>query len=719
LFRGIPLGTAAAPSIAIEGDENTGIYSPGADQVAISTNGGGRLFIDSSGRVNIGTTSEPRRLHVSNGYSAATSLDGSLVQLISNNGSTGDYAGLGILGGNTGGSFIHFGDTDDAGVGRIGYFHSDNSFRINTNGGERLRLTSTGALNFVGAGSAGSTQAVSFNGSAPVNSLVIDSSGRVGLGTGSPEAPLSIKAENSDALTLNFSNSAVVPAFRLINGLGTAAGCVDGWKINYRPSYASGSGSGADKTAIQLINTHSRNDADLALLPSGGRVGIGNTAPGNINSNTDDLVIGAGSSDRGITLYTGSTSAGYLAFTDTGDTTNQGWFGYSHTDNALLFGANSSERARIDSSGRLLVGTSSSRTVHGDHTPQIQLEGTTYQGSTLSIINNGNNEFGAYIFLGKARGGSIGSNTIVNNGDSLGQIRFSGSDGVGDFSVGALVEAKVDGTPGSGDLPTRLEFSTTADGASSPTERMRINSVGSIKQQGASSSLESATGDFNEVNIHNTVTTVLLQRATNSSFASSVSVLKAVRAASSSYNFLVADSDSSGSSDTEFKLRGDGQAYADGSWNGGGADYAEYFEWSDGNPDEDDRRGISVVLDGNQIRPAEDGEDPIGVISGNPSVVGDAAWNKWSGKYLRDDYGTYILEDYEVVNDEGETVIQQRRKLNPAYDPDQEYVNREDRPEWDCVGLMGKLRIRKDQPTGSRWIKMRDISDSVEEWLVR
>jgi hypothetical protein len=32
---------------------------------------------------------------------------------------------------------------------------------------------------------------------------------------------------------------------------------------------------------------------------------------------------------------------------------------------------------------------------------------------------------------------------------------------------------------------------------------------------------------------------------------------------------------------------------------------------------------------------------------------------------------------------------------------------------------MGKLRIRKGQPTGSRWIKMRDVSATVEEWLVR
>ena len=195
------------------------------------------------------------------------------------------------------------------------------------------------------------------------------------------------------------------------------------------------------------------------------------------------------------------------------------------------------------------------------------------------------------------------------------------------------------------------------------------------------------------------------------------------RSGSSVYDFARYFSDrrydASSGGDQEFRLRGDGNAYADGSWSGGGADYAEYFEWSDSNTSAEDRRGISVVLDGDKIREAVAGEDPIGVISGNPSVVGDAAWNKWNGKYLRDDFGTYIQEDYEVEDEDGNTVVQQRRKLNPDYNPDTEYVSREDRPEWDCVGLMGKLRIRKGQVTGARWIKMRDVSDTVEEWLVR
>ena len=53
----VPLGTAAAPSIAFTGDINTGIYSPGADQIAISIGGTVKTTVDSSGRLLLGTSS--------------------------------------------------------------------------------------------------------------------------------------------------------------------------------------------------------------------------------------------------------------------------------------------------------------------------------------------------------------------------------------------------------------------------------------------------------------------------------------------------------------------------------------------------------------------------------------------------------------------------------------------------------------------------------------
>jgi len=179
------------------------------------------------------------------------------------------------------------------------------------------------------------------------------------------------------------------------------------------------------------------------------------------------------------------------------------------------------------------------------------------------------------------------------------------------------------------------------------------------------------------------------------------------RTADPSFSFFFARSNGSNSPDIEFNLRGDGNGYADGSWNANGADYAELFEWLDGNPDREDRVGRTVVLVGDKIRIAVAGEEPVGVISANPSVLGNAGWNAWQGKYLRDAFGRIEKDE------EGNPV------LNPAFDPELEYTPREERPEWSPVGLTGRLRVWEGQPTGSRWIKLNDINANVEEWLVR
>jgi len=191
-------------------------------------------------------------------------------------------------------------------------------------------------------------------------------------------------------------------------------------------------------------------------------------------------------------------------------------------------------------------------------------------------------------------------------------------------------------------------------------------------------------------------------------------------AVASSFN-SVSIIDGTSTSNMLFRFRSNGNGTCDGSWTGGGADYAEYFEWADGNLNNEDRRGISVVLDGEKIRLAVDGDLPIGVISGRPAVVGDGDINKWKYKYLRDVYGSYIREidpklDQTNLPDNNDGM---RNKQNPNYDNSQTYISREERQEWDTVGLMGKLRIRKGQPVAPTWIKMRDISDEVEEWLVK
>lgn len=89
--------------------------------------------------------------------------------------------------------------------------------------------------------------------------------------------------------------------------------------------------------------------------------------------------------------------------------------------------------------------------------------------------------------FGKSRSGTNGSlGGIVVNGDDLGNILFSGDDGAS-FRQAASIKAEVDGTPGINDMPGRLVFSTTSDGASTLTERMRISSSGAVGIAGAPS----------------------------------------------------------------------------------------------------------------------------------------------------------------------------------------------------------------------------------------
>tara|TARA_R110001592_G_scaffold95960_1_gene275954 strand:- start:68 stop:1150 length:1083 start_codon:yes stop_codon:yes gene_type:complete len=82
--------------------------------------------------------------------------------------------------------------------------------------------------------------------------------------------------------------------------------------------------------------------------------------------------------------------------------------------------------------------------------------------------------------MSKSRDNTLNGNTIIQDDDVLGAITFTGADGVDRNSIAAEITAVVDGTPGENDMPGRLIFLTTADGANTTTERMRITSGGNI-----------------------------------------------------------------------------------------------------------------------------------------------------------------------------------------------------------------------------------------------
>jgi hypothetical protein len=133
---------------------------------------------------------------------------------------------------------------------------------------------------------------------------------------------------------------------------------------------------------------------------------------------------------------------------------------YSPGADQLAVATNGVGRITVDSSGRLLVGTSTGFSL-GDQAQygKIQIVGNTFQAFGQGIIAIGRGEAAANI----------------TTDEKIGDVVFCDSQG-GQF---AQITAFADGTAGSS-YPGRLVFSTTADGASSPTERMRITSAGHV-----------------------------------------------------------------------------------------------------------------------------------------------------------------------------------------------------------------------------------------------
>jgi len=161
----------------------------------------------------------------------------------------------------------------------------------------------------------------------------------------------------------------------------------------------------------------------------------------------------------------------------------------------LAISTGGTEKLRIDSSGRLLLGTSSALSAPDysgtSRSPKRQLAGTTYE-QTLDLnafFNATAGNGGATYQFTRSNTNTIGGHALVADGNDLGFIQWAGSDGTA-YIRAAQIYAEVEGTPGLNDMPGRLVFSTTADGASSPTERLRLTSAG---RMGLATSAPAAT----------------------------------------------------------------------------------------------------------------------------------------------------------------------------------------------------------------------------------
>jgi hypothetical protein len=290
---------------------------------------------------------------------------------------------------------------------------SDGHFKVITEGFERARIDSSGRLG-IGNNIPGSF----YSGS---NQLVVGNTGDQGI---------TIKTGTSDIGRLHFAD-------------GTTGNQAYRGRIEY-----------VHASDYMQFGTAGRN-SDL-VIDSSGRVGIGTASPGDYGANVQ-LAVGNPSGIGSVSILAGTSSNGSLYFADgtSGTATYAGYLQYRHATNSLAIGTAASDRVIIDSNGRLLVGTPS-----GTGVALLQVQGYA----------NGNTGVG----LLELKKGS----TTPANGEELGRIDLSDSSS---GRAATIVGARDGGTWTSGSShPGLLKFSTTANGASSPTERMTITSAGTI-----------------------------------------------------------------------------------------------------------------------------------------------------------------------------------------------------------------------------------------------
>ena len=197
------------------------------------------------------------------------------------------------------------------------------------------------------------------------------------------------------------------------------------------------------------------------------------------------------------------TSSGnnIIAFQNSGATT-RGNITYDSDNNFLLFNVNQGERLRIDSSGRVLIGqTSSINGVYGSPPPRFSVSTTTASPAIFATYSN--DVYGSRIDLIKSRSTTVGGTTVVQAGDAIGEIVFGGADG-DQFHPTAIIQSAVESGVGNNDMPGDLRFYTNG-GATTGTERMRINSAGIITKPYNPSFMAYADSQWYDVNAGNTI----------------------------------------------------------------------------------------------------------------------------------------------------------------------------------------------------------------------
>lgn len=220
---------------------------------------------------------------------------------------------------------------------------------------------------------------------------------------------------------------------------------------------------------------------------------------------------------------------------------------------------------------------------------------------------------------------------------------------------------------------------------------------------------------------------------------------------SNRFNFIsaVTDVEENGKPGIEvFNVDGHGTVNTRNCFQSNKTGYAELFEWADGNNKNEDRIGFTVSLDNNgQLVIANEGDNIIGVVTNGAAIVGNAGWT-YTNTYLTAENRTPKTQKVKIVEWEDEVgilhsyyehtldpnfalpdnaIIYETDEngdefnipyINAEHDRTREFIPRSNRG-WATVTIVGKVDVWKGQYMNPNWIKVKDINDDLEQWILK
>jgi len=789
---------AASAAILIDGDSNGD--GAGADYASITHTAAGALEINNRKSASIifkNTSSETERMRITSDgkIGIGTASPGS--QNVATNlvvGNTSSNNGVCILTGTNNDGVLSFNNANDTDLtGYIIYEHSSDSLRFGTTTSERMRIDSSGNV-AIGTTSPDSDSAH--------HALTI--AGKSGTGAGmisfvdtSGNKDGFIFADNGHLyFTADTSNATASSTIRFR---------VDGSSERARIDHV---GRLLIGTTTPLINENGFNEIVLSGKSEGAAIHFSdannNVQGGIFTSDLSSKMIVRTITNHPIEFRTNNTNqihidnSGNFNFQreaasnyptqqikwSNDSTTTNGFYIAQHSDRngriwheqglSIDFGTSNTERMRIHHDGNVGIGTTSPGHLLSISAanPVLEIEGTANSGDAALFLDAGANHW-----LVRADNSASANTFSIKSGTPSSSthrllIDSAGNVGIGTTSPTAKLDVqgnialtasdpKIFFNTGGSMISNANVANTLAFFSDGSNERVRISSdgfvsIGNTSAQGSRLFVDSSGVSQNTLRLKQSHSSALIQfnETTNTSYVGDGYKFHGSRSAGSNYNFMAFDSAHASTPDREFTIRGDGNAYADGTWNNNGADYAEFFESSTGSAIP---VGTAVVLEDNKVRAATSSDavgNIIGVVRpkepGQASMtIGNTAWNKWQGKYLTDDFDRFILDEHNVINwteadgtfhsyeshaipsdvtvpSDAEILTEDvngnkftHYRLNPDYDSSKTYVPRSDRDEWIVVGLVGQVKVLKGQAVNDRWVKMKDVSDTVEEYFIR